>query len=301
MIRRQQTIERPTELRGFGLFHGFDAAVQFLPAPEYHGIVFLRTDLPTPVRIPAVVEYVVPQLRRTVLSRLGVAVETVEHLLAALAGLQIDNCLIRQSGPEPPIGDGSAREIVDALLSAGIVSQSAAALPHPRIDGFRVHEDNGATLSVEPTSRGELELTYHLDYGRGPLAPQSVSVNCNPTTFVKEIASARSFVLEAEIASLRSQGFGQRATTKNVVVVGQDGQPVDGAWRMPDECARHKILDCLGDFVLAGAIPAGRYVASRSGHRLNHVLVRGLRGLDRSNSFRQVAENAETWPVKRIA
>ena len=286
MTRRQQTIERPAEIKGFGLFHGYDARVQLLPAQEYHGIVFLRTDLSTPVRIPAQMEYIVPQLRRTVLSRLGVCVETVEHLLAAFAGLQIDNCLVRIDGPEPPIGDGSSREIVDALWDAGTTPQSALTNTSEIHESILVTEESGAALSVSPTINESLELTYHLDYGTSGLASQSYTFTYSPKNFVEQIASARSFVLEQEINALQSQGFGLRASTRNIVVVGRDGQPIDDKWRWPDECARHKILDCLGDFLLAGSIPAGRFIATRSGHRLNHALVRRLRGVERVENRR---------------
>jgi UDP-3-O-[3-hydroxymyristoyl] N-acetylglucosamine deacetylase len=114
-LRRQRTLGRSARVFGRGLFHGHDVTLTLLPAPEYHGIIFQRVDLASRVLIPARVDYVVPAPRRTVLSRLGAEVETVEHVLAALAGMHVDNCIVQLTAPECPNGDGSAQAFVEAI------------------------------------------------------------------------------------------------------------------------------------------------------------------------------------------
>lgn len=285
--RRQRTIEQRAVVSGRGLFSGAQARLEFLPAPEFHGIVFQRIDVTEPVRIPARIEYVVPETRRTVLARNGVRVEVVEHVLAALAGLQIDNCLVRVNAPECPNGDGSARPFADALVAAMPVAQSAV-VPRLEIDWCMAVQDPaaGANLSVQPTTGGGYRIEYMLEHPAGVIPRQTLALEVTPETFLREIASARTFVLESEVAALRAQGLGVTTTPRDLLVFDAEGRPVDNMLRMPDECVRHKILDCLGDFALAAADLSGHFRAQRTGHRHNHELIRRMTSVSAASRSR---------------
>lgn len=274
--RNQQTIGSSVNLSGFGLFSGQDADVEFLPAAENSGIVFERIDLSPPVRIPATIDYVIPQPRHTVLGTSSGTVETTEHLLAALAGLRIDNCLIRINGPEVPTFDGSGSEFVRALEVAGIARQSALRPFLVVEETVLVTDGPHVGIAVQPPAADEYTIGYILDYGRGPVPSQALRVDVTPETFKASVSFARTFALESEVRQLQSLGFGLRATPHDVVVFGDEGI-IDNCLRSPDECVRHKILDCIGDFALAGCDLHGRFTAKKSGHRLNHEMVRKLK------------------------
>jgi len=276
--RRQRTIARAARVHGRGLFHGEEVTLTLLPAPEYHGIVFQRVDLSARVLIPARVEYVSLQPRRTVLSRLGAQVETVEHVLAALAGLQIDNCILQLNASECPNGDGSAQHFVEAIDSVGIVEQSAAAPWLDVAETIELDDDStGASWTVRPAAADALQIEYELAAPYPGCERQKLGLTITPETFVRELATARTFVRESEVQALRSIGLGRHTTPRDLLVFDADGQPIQNALRRPDECVRHKILDCLGDFALAGARVSGNFTASRTGHRHNHELIRRIK------------------------
>lgn len=283
--RRQRTLTRPVLVEGFGLFGGADVRMSLHPAPANSGLIFQRVDLAGRPQVPARHEFLVTQPRRTVLQRGTARVEMVEHVLAALAGLWIDNCVIQLDALEPPVGDGSALEIVEALLCAGIAEQLA-----PQAQ-FTVGEE----LSLSnPGERGSMQarsstgwtIRYDLDYGQTVIPPQSFTATITPEEFVREIAFARTFVLDSEVAMLKTRGFGQRATTQNLLVFGPRGV-LENRLRAPDECARHKLLDCIGDLALCGGSPVGSFHAVQSGHHLNHRMVEKL--LMGSRSIRKSA------------
>jgi UDP-3-O-[3-hydroxymyristoyl] N-acetylglucosamine deacetylase/UDP-3-O-[3-hydroxymyristoyl] N-acetylglucosamine deacetylase/3-hydroxyacyl-[acyl-carrier-protein] dehydratase len=276
--RNQRTIARPATVSGFGLFGGADVTLQFLPAPANHGVAFQRTDCLGSAPIPALVEYTVPRRRRTAISHEGVTVEMTEHVLAALAGLWIDNCLVQLDAPEPPACDGSSQWFVEALLEAGIVEQDA---PRPFLiveRDVRVQDEDGRSeLSARPLNQRALAIGYHLDYGsRSPISTQVFHVEITPETFVNELAFARTFVLESEVAALKAQGYGTRTTPKDLLVFGANGV-IDNSLHTDNECVRHKILDCVGDFALAGCDLLGYFNAYRSGHGLNRELIAKLK------------------------
>lgn len=277
-ISRQRTIARPARVHGRGLFHGEEVTLTLLPAPDYHGIVFQRVDLSSRVLIPARVEYVAVQPRRTVLARLGAHVETVEHVLAALAGLQIDNCILQLNAPECPNGDGSAQHFVEAIDRAGIAEQSAPATLLEVAQTVHVEDDGtGACWTASPVNDDGLRIGYELLAPYPGCERQSLGLAITPETFVRELATARTFVRESEVQALRSIGLGRLTTPRDLLVFDASGQPIQNALRRPDECVRHKILDCLGDFALAGARVAGHFAAHRTGHRHNHELIRQLK------------------------
>lgn len=278
LFRSQRTLRHAVETQGVGLFTGADVRLRLLPAPENHGIAFQRTDLVGSSPIPARIEFVTPSTRRTVIARDDVQVEMIEHVMAALCGLCIDNCLIELDGPEVPGFDGSCRQLCELLLDAGIVDQQetreACSL---RVPVQVSDEDGDVDLVARPINHSGLAMTYQLDYGdRSPIAPQNLTVEITPETFVREIAFARTFVLESEVTALRVAGYGRRVTYQNLIVFDAHGHVIDNELRAPDEAVRHKILDCLGDFALLGTDLRGYVSAYRSGHRHNHELVRRI-------------------------
>lgn len=274
-LRKQRTITRPSEVSGFGYWSGRDVRVEFRPAPSDTGIVFVRGDLDRPRRIPVSVEHRIEVPRRTALAADGAQVEMVEHILAALFGLCIDNCEIWVNGPEMPGCDGSSQPFVQALDSVGAVEQSAARRRLVINDITRVGDDD-CWIEARPLPTGRLTLKYKLDYGQNnPIGRQALEVAITPASFRQELAPARTFLFQEEADWLRQRGLGTRVTNKDLLVFGPEG-PIDNELRFENECVRHKTLDLLGDLALAGYDLAGQVIAYKSGHRLNAELVKVL-------------------------
>jgi UDP-3-O-[3-hydroxymyristoyl] N-acetylglucosamine deacetylase/3-hydroxyacyl-[acyl-carrier-protein] dehydratase len=273
--RPERTLARTTEVRGVGFFHGSDVNLRFHPADAGTGIIFARSDLPGRPVVPAHIDKVIPSQRRTTIRQGAATVEMIEHVMAALAGLWIDNCVVEIDARECPGCDGSSRAFVEALDHAGIIEQNrtrqALVLERP----VSVREGD-AILAALPGAPGRLTLSYHLDYGReAPINVQSLCLELTPDTFRDELAASRTFVLEAEANALRAAGIGLRTTPADLLIFGRDGI-IGNALRYPDECVRHKILDMVGDLALLGIDLHGFVVAHRSGHQTNAALARKL-------------------------
>jgi len=274
--RPQRTIAREAGVRGISFLGGRDVQLRFRPAAAGSGVVFVRSDLPDSPSVPAHVRYALPRQRRTTIERGPAVVEMVEHVMAALAGLRVDNCAVAIDGPETPGCDGSSRAFTEALVEAGVVEQ-AATREVLVIDRPVTVREGGAILTAHPGGDpGRLVLSYNLDYGPGtPIGRQSFFVDVTPESFRSELSASRTFLLEAEADSLRKAGVGSRTTERDLLIFGPDGV-VGNELRFRDECARHKVLDLLGDLALTGTDLAGHVVAHRSGHRLNAALARKL-------------------------
>lgn len=275
ILRQQHSIAKTVSVAGFGYWSGEDVRIEFRPAEPDTGIVFVRGDLTPPVRIEATVERRIEMSRRTTLAKAGIAVEMVEHILAALAGLQVDNCEIWTDRPEMPGCDGSSLPFVEALLKAGIVSQQARR--QVRRIGHTVRVGDGQSwVEARPTVLPHPLLRYQLDYGtNSAIGRQELDVALTPETFASHLAGARTFLLQAEAEWMRSRGLGRRVSYQDVLVFNCQG-PLHNRLRFADECVRHKALDLVGDLALAGCDLLGEFVAYRSGHRLNAELVRTL-------------------------
>lgn len=271
----QRTLRADAEVAGVGFVTGADVTMRLLPAPADAGIVFVRTDLPNRPTIPATIDHVVPERRRrTALRRDGVVVEMTEHVLAALAGLGIDNCVVELDAPETPGMDGSALAFVEAIDRAGIRDLEAQRRFHAVRGSWCVNERD-ALVALHPGPDDRLDVTFNLDYADVVgIGRQSLMAEVTPKFFRDQLAPARTFVLMSEVEQLRRQGLGSRVSTKDLLVFGADGHPVDNRLRFRDECVRHKILDVIGDFALFGRPLAGHALAHKSGHHLNARLVR---------------------------
>lgn len=273
-MRPQRTLRTAVEFSGIGLHSGETIHARILPAPPGTGVEFLRTDVADAAPIPAHVSYHTAKERRTRLQRGNAQVDTVEHLLAACSGLEVDNLLVELSGSELPGMDGSALPFVELLREAGFVDQRAAA-PVFRLDEPIYVREGDATLVALPSDDPCLTLQYVASFDEPGVGGGSMTVRIDPDSFVREIAPARTFCLASEVEALRAAGLGKGATRENTVVLGDP----DTALRMDAEPVRHKLLDLIGDLSLLGARLQAHVIATRSGHALNLELVRKL--LDR--------------------
>lgn len=289
---RQQTLSRPALIAGHGLFRGIDVKVRLRPAEPDTGIVFRRIDLKDRPEVAAHVDNVRSAARRTVLaSRSGAVVETVEHLMAALAGLQVDNCLVEIDAVEVPAVDGSSMPFCEAILAAGLTQQSTERSLLSVAESQGVNDRAGEQwIEIIPAYNGNATIDYQLDYGpEAVIASQSFSVELTPDAFLRDIAAARTFVLQDEVAALQKKGFGRHLTGRDLVVFDVDGSVIDNKLRWQDEPVRHKILDCIGDLALSGRLFVGRVVARRSGHKLNHVMAKTLSTIEACRALLQRA------------
>jgi UDP-3-O-acyl N-acetylglucosamine deacetylase len=262
-------------LLGVGYLTGASVRLRFAPAPPHTGVVFLRVDLGPAARIPARVEHVTGTQRRTTLGHPPVSVSLVEHVLAALAGLRIDNCFVELNAPEPPGLDGSAQRFVDCLQIAGARLQPARRAAWT-VERPLVVSQQGATLTLHPAEGDELQISYLLDYGPfSALGQQLHTELVTPEAFANNLAGCRTFLLEEEALAFQRQGLGPRTQVTDLLVFGAHG-PIHNHLRYADEPARHKVLDLIGDLSLLGHDVRGHVVAYRSGHPLNVELVRAL-------------------------
>ncbi|MGE3303456.1 MAG: UDP-3-O-acyl-N-acetylglucosamine deacetylase [Hyphomonadaceae bacterium] len=274
-MRRQQTIATAAICEGVGVHSGAPARVRFAPGAANAGIVFVRSDFEgASARIQAHADNIfTTELGTTLRNASGCEIATVEHVLAACAGLEIDNLQVVVDGPEVPILDGSSSPFVDILLQAGVREQAA---PRRRI---RVRETvsveaGGRRAALEPASEIEFDVTIRFD--DPVIGVQRRVFPLTPEVFLHEIAGARTFGFLSDVDRLRAAGRGRGASLDNTLVV-SEGRIVnpEGA-RFTDEFVRHKMLDAVGDLALAGAPILARYVADQPGHAMNAALVRKL-------------------------
>ncbi len=283
-LRHQRTIARSASVEGFGYWSGQEVRVEFRPAAPNAGIVFylVTSDTEPPVRFPVDLSIREDRGLRTVLRQGEKRVEMIEHVLAALSGLEIDNCEVWVNAEEMPGCDGSAAAFVDAIDSAGVVEHAAFTQPLVITKTIRCGNEE-KWVEAQPSTRGLLSIEFHLDYGSGnAIGRQSFAAEVSPEEFRFELAPARTFLLRKEADFLVSQGKGTRVTHRDLLIFDDEG-PIDNPLRYPDECVRHKVLDVVGDLALAGRPIVGHIVAYRSGHQLNAALVEAL--IDHDNQI----------------
>ena len=269
----RNTIGRAASVEGVGLHLGVPCRLTFLPAPSGAGVSFRRTDLAGAPTIRAHVDAAVLTDRRTQLGDDPVSVHTVEHVLAAVGALEVDDLVIELNGPEPPIMDGSARPFVDALQSAGIAPQDGSVQYLELQEPVRF-ADGAAEYEAYPARR--LELDVLIEFPHPMIGVQQGHYDLSAERFTAELAGARTFGFVREVETLRAMGLIKGASTANAVVLDETGV-VDAELRWPDEFVRHKALDCVGDLTLAGARVRARIVARRPSHRGTVQLVRAMR------------------------
>ncbi|MGA2296898.1 MAG: bifunctional UDP-3-O-[3-hydroxymyristoyl] N-acetylglucosamine deacetylase/3-hydroxyacyl-ACP dehydratase [FCB group bacterium] len=312
MSDKQSTIKEPVSFSGIGLHTGHNSTITFRPAPENYGYRFIRTDLAESIEIPALVDNVVDLSRGTTLGINGTTVQTVEHVLAALVGLQIDNCKIELDGGEPPVGDGSSMPYVEVLLKAGYEELNEDrhyfVIDEPIA---YTNEAKGVDYVALPTD--DYRLTVMIDYNNPALGSQHSGLFNMEKEFVSEFAPARTFCFFTETLMLLEQGLIQGGNLSNAIVIvdkeitehdlktlkdrfhlkaapkrGKTGILDDTVLRFKNEPARHKLLDLLGDLSLAGVTLKAQILAARPGHASNFEFAKKIRQqyLKKQNSLK---------------
>lgn len=269
----QRTIRKSVECTGIGLHTGKKVNLRVNPAPPDHGIVFVRVDLPGKIHIKAVMENVIDTNLATTIGKDGAVISTIEHLMATFAGLGIDNALVELDSPEVPIMDGSAAPFVYLLKTAGTQKQKKFKKFIVIKKPFRV-VDGDKAVAFLPSS--ELEIFYTIDFDHPLLSDQVYVMEFSDTVFEREISRARTFGFLKDVETLQRNGFARGGSLDNAVVIDDFRVLNEEGLRFPDECVRHKILDSIGDLSLLGYPMISHFVAHKSGHTLNHRLIKKL-------------------------
>ena len=283
-MNAQRTLRRPISCAGIGLHSGKKVTLSLKPAPSDFGIRFRRADLGG-LEVPANVGHVGGINYATGLSRDAVNVDTVEHLLAALVSLGVDNVIVELNSPEVPIMDGSAAPFIYLIHEAGIKRLPAARRYMKILRPLSLtHGDK--RIAVYPSDH--FKVTYSIAFDHPMLRHQSRTIRLSEDAFIDEIAPARTFGFLHEAEALRAAGYGRGADLCNTLVVDGDRLLNPELQRFPDEFVRHKILDAIGDLKLAGAPLIARFEGRRSSHALNNALLRAL--FADSGNYERVAD-----------
>ncbi len=324
MVDKQRTIKRDISLEGIGLHTGNNTRMTFKPAPADHGVVFVRADLPGKPSVLADLDHVVDISRGTTLANGDARVHTVEHVLAALAGLQIDNMIVELDSNEPPVGDGSAMPFVEKLLEAGI-EELDADRRYLEIDETLVYSEPDRAVDIVVTPSDTLRITFMVDYRNPALGTQYTTLIDLDTEFVKEYAPSRTFCFLSEVEMLKEQGLIKGGGLDNAVViydsdlgqvevdriqkaldlkgkafVGKTGIINDIPLRFYNEPVRHKALDLIGDMSLIGVPIKGHFLAARSGHKANVSLAKKIREMYDKKKIIGKYQKAKAEPILDI-
>ena len=280
MNNQQKTISRIVEYSGVGLFTGEEVKLRFKPAPANTGIKFIRTDIASQPKVSANVETLSGSNRMISLGEKRVGVESVEHVMAALAGLGIDNIEIEINGNEVPAGDGSSLLFTQLLKGTGIKTLEEPKNIFCLQEELKVNNGDASILAL-PYNKG-LSLSYILDFNGSFLNRQCFEIEMTENNFSTEIAPARTFGLSTIIEEYKKRGWGKGVTDENSLILNEDGtitKPLSmtpANLRFPNECVRHKILDIIGDLYLINLTLHARIVATKSGHYLNTCMAKKI-------------------------
>ncbi|MFN3992040.1 MAG: UDP-3-O-acyl-N-acetylglucosamine deacetylase [Tabrizicola flagellatus] len=272
----QYTLKSPAAFAGFGLHGGAPVRMVVHPAAADHGIWFRRTDVAADrdVMIPARWDAVTPSRLCTVIENGdGVSVSTIEHLMAALAGMAISNALIEIDAPEVPILDGSAAPFIEGFMAAGLEKQDLPVRAVRILAPVEVREGE-AVARLEPAEM--LEIDFRIDFEEQAIGVQERRLNMANGAFVRELSDSRTFCRQSDVDAMRARGLALGGTLENAVVFSGDRVLSPGGLRHADEPVRHKMLDAVGDLSLAGGPILGRYVGERAGHALTNRLLRAV-------------------------
>ncbi|MBN6149992.1 UDP-3-O-acyl-N-acetylglucosamine deacetylase [Xanthomonas sp. AmX2] len=274
-MTQQRTLKNTIRATGVGLHSGDKVYMTLRPAPADHGIVFRRVDLDPVVEVPADAELVTETTLCTGLSRGDAKIQTVEHLMSAMAGLGVDNAIVELSSAELPIMDGSSGPFVFLLQSAGIVEQDKAKR-FIRIKHAVEVRDGDKIARFDPYDGYKLGFTIQFDHPMIPAKQSRQEIEFSTMAYIKEIARARTFGFMRDLEYMRERNLGLGGSMDNAIVLDEFRVLNDDGLRYADEFVRHKILDAIGDLYLAGGAILGAYEGYKSGHALNNKLVRAL-------------------------
>jgi UDP-3-O-[3-hydroxymyristoyl] N-acetylglucosamine deacetylase len=268
-LGHQRTIHRVVSCEGVGIHTGAEVRLVLRPAPANTGIVFRRTDLPGTPTIPASPDRIDDVHYATTIACHGAKVKTIEHLMAAFAGMGVDNAIVDLTGPEVPAMDGSALPFVQLLRRAGLRRQLAPKVYLKVREPLEIDVE-GRTLKVVPAEN--LRVVYTMRFGLPWLGDQTVALDVNKESFPREIAPARTYGFLRDVEDLRAMGLAKGGSLDNAVLLGEEGI-LNGPLRFPDEMVRHKALDLIGDLFLLGQRLVGTVIADGAGHMLHARLV----------------------------
>jgi UDP-3-O-[3-hydroxymyristoyl] N-acetylglucosamine deacetylase len=293
---RQKTLKTSIHCTGTGLHSGAKVSMTLNPAPAGTGIVFRRTDMPSAVsEIRALWSNVVDtRLCTAIGNEHGVRIGTIEHLMSALYGGEIDNAIIEINGPEVPIMDGSAQPFVFLIECAGVVEQDR---PRRAIQILRPVSIAEGKRSVTLSPAADFSVEFEFDFENGALSSQEFFMAVDPATFRTEVSRARTFGFAEEVARLRAAGLARGGSLDNAIVIGNGRVLNKDGLRFQDEFVRHKVLDCVGDLYLAGVPMIGSARCIRSGHRHNNIVLHAL--FEQCDAWRYVDLTAADTVARR--
>ncbi|MFH2047483.1 MAG: UDP-3-O-acyl-N-acetylglucosamine deacetylase [Pseudomonadota bacterium] len=266
----QRTIKKTVCCSGIGVHSGKKVNLSIKPAPDNYGIKFVRTDLLDKPSIPARFSMVVDTSLATVIGHNGFIVSTIEHIMAAFAGLSIDNVIVELDSYEMPIMDGSAAPFTRMLKEAGIIAQNSPRYYFVVTEPIELNKD-GKSVGVYPSS--DFKITCDIEFDHPVIKKQTFSSSISDEIFEKEISAARTFGFLHEIEYLKQYGFAKGGSLDNAVVIDKNTILNNDGLRFPDEFVRHKTLDSIGDFSLLGLPVMGHFKLNKSGHAFNHAFI----------------------------
>lgn len=272
---KQRTLRNSIKASGIGLHSGEQVNIELMPSEPDTGIRFLRTDLQEDLEIPATAREVGFTTLSTTLGSGTNQISTIEHLLSAIAGLGIDNCLIKVDGPEMPIMDGSAGPFVFLLQAAGIAEQDVKKKFIKVLKEVKVTRDD-AYAYIKPFDGFKVSFSIEFNHPVQNRYPAVSTIDFSSTSFVREVCRARTFGFNKDIESLRKQNLALGANMTNAINIGEDEILNEEGLRFDDEFVKHKILDAIGDLYLLGHNLIGEFVGYKSGHALNNELLRKI-------------------------
>jgi UDP-3-O-[3-hydroxymyristoyl] N-acetylglucosamine deacetylase len=267
----QRTLDQKVSFSGIGLHSGKEVHLTLKPAPISHGIKFIRKDLPDNPTIPARFNCVVDTSLATVIGLDGAIVSTIEHLMACLAGLSIDNVIVELDSYEVPVMDGSAGPFTRMILEAGIREQKAERHFFVLKKPIELEQD-GKFVGVYPDTT--FRITCNIEFEHHLIRKQSCSIEVEEHIFEREISSARTFGFLHEVEYMKRCGLARGGSLDNALVIDKSDILNEGGLRYRDEFVRHKLLDCIGDFSLLGMPILGHIVTRKSGHAFNHAFLK---------------------------
>ena len=295
-MTQQRTLKNTIRATGVGLHSGDKVYMTLRPAPADHGIVFRRVDLEPVVEVPARADLVTEVTLCTGLTCEGAKIQTVEHLMSAMAGLGIDNAIVELSSAELPIMDGSSGPFVFLLQSAGIAEQDAPKRFMRILKTVEVR-DGDKIARFEPHEGYKLGFTIQFDHPMIPAKRSRVEIDFSTSAYIKEISRARTFGFMRDLEYMRERNLGLGGSMDNAIVLDEFRVLNDDGLRYADEFVRHKILDAIGDLYLAGGPVLGAYEGYKSGHALNNKLVRALLADESAWEWASFDAPAATAPV----
>jgi UDP-3-O-[3-hydroxymyristoyl] N-acetylglucosamine deacetylase len=291
MFSYQRTVKNKVSCFGVGLHSGVRVDLALLPAEDDSGIIFKRVDITdkNPIVIASYANVSNTVLGTTIRNEDGVHIATIEHLMAALWGCGVDNCIVEINGPEVPIMDGSSEPFVFLIECAGVQEQKKRRKIIEVLKEISVYEsdaENSGYITMSPSDSFSVDL--HIDFGDSVISSQKNSFNTNNISFKSDICRARTFGFEHEVEYMRKNGLARGGSLENAIVIGKEGVINKEGLRYSDEFVRHKILDCIGDIYLAGGYIQGSLTGFKSGHALNNKLLR------------KVFSDKDAWRVVQI-